>query len=99
MSGQTKIEGYPEARVGTALGDTFTGLEITPYGTKMWFKDGHLHCADGPAVIYCDERSPEWAINGAFIHSYEKFQALTKCDDSVIILLRLKYGNIVNDYA
>lgn len=83
-----------QVKMGTALGVHFTGVEITECGTKMWFENGYLHRTDGPAVIYTDQRLPEWVIDGAFIRSYKKFQELTKCDDVVIILLRLKYGDI-----
>lgn len=83
-----------QGKVIIAINGRFTGTEITKYGTKMWFENGYLHRIDGPAVIYCSEKSPEWAIKGEFIHSYKRFQELTRCDNSVIILLRLKYGNI-----
>jgi hypothetical protein len=54
--------------------DTFQVLEIEiedgdPYiaslsdGTKMYYKDGKLHRANGPAVIKADGRE-EWYLNG-----------------------------------
>lgn len=90
------MDHYP--RVAEISNSKFTGVEVSKHGTRMWFLNGWLHRDDGPAVIYADERSPEWAIHGSFIHSYNEFQCLTGCDDSVIILLRLKYGEIANDY-
>lgn len=83
--------------MGKISNSIFTGLEVSDHGTRMWFLNGWLHRDDGPAMIYVDGRI-EWAIHGTFIHSYNEFQRLTGCDDSVIMLLRLKYGEIKNNH-
>jgi len=31
--------------------DNFTGMKKCSDGTKAWYKDGQLHCADGPALV------------------------------------------------
>lgn len=42
--------------------DRFTGVEITKYGTKMWFKNGSLHRIDGPAAIHADGSTEWWQL-------------------------------------
>lgn len=39
-----------QVRKDSEIPDDFTGLVITPSGTKKYFKDGLLHREDGPAI-------------------------------------------------
>lgn len=39
------------------------GKYIEPNGTIRWYKNGHIHREDGPAIIYSDGQQ-EWYLNG-----------------------------------
>ena len=42
------------------------GLVVDEYGTKRWYKDGSLHRADGPAVVFVNDYK-EWYYKGVFV--------------------------------
>lgn len=39
-------------------------------------------------------RTPVWEINGVRVTSLEHFKELTGCDDELLAMLKLKYGEI-----
>ena len=61
--------------------EDFSGLAILHSGTKIYYKDGHDHREDGPAIEYYDG-SVEYRINGithriggpAYIHNEGNIQ-------------------------
>jgi hypothetical protein len=46
------------------------GFEINVFGDKMWYKDGHFHKEDGPAVEWTDGVG-SWFLGDEF-YGYEK---------------------------
>lgn len=48
--------------------DNYTGLFTFKDGTHCWYKNGRLHCDDGPAWVFQDGKS--WWVNGVYIYKY-----------------------------
>lgn len=61
---------------------------------ERWYQHGMLHRDDGPAIIFSGG-AKDWYIRGKDIRNYMQFQEMTGCSDEEIILLKLKWGDIV----
>lgn len=49
------------------------------------------HRLDGPAII-CHNGFFEWWVNGNKARDWEDFQALSRCSDEELIILKLRWG-------
>jgi hypothetical protein len=56
------------------------GLEIDERGNRWWYRNGHLHREDGPAVEYSDG-SGSWYLN----NEYYGFKKPDNWDELVLI--------------
>lgn len=71
------------------------GPAINRQYREEWRRHGMLHRLDGPAIIYSDEGGGQsWWIQGHHILSWLAYQTITKCRDSDIVMLKIKYGEI-----
>lgn len=61
---------------------------------EYWFFNNHLHRADGPAAMY-QSGLIQWWYEGQHIHSAEHFQKVTGISNEEMLILILKYGDIV----
>lgn len=62
-------------------------------GSVVWYDKGMIHRMDGPAVEYGDG-SVLWYVDGHAIWTFHTFQYETECSDDLIIMLKLKYGEM-----
>lgn len=68
--------------------------KIFPDGTRAWYLDGELHREDGPAIIWFND-DKDWFIRGEAVATYWFLQKQLDCGDEQILMLRLKYGEII----
>lgn len=72
------------------------GPALISAATKEWRRHGMLHRLDGPAEIIGQEKNGYyWWVCGVPVWSLSEFQEESNCYDDDIIMLRLKYGDII----
>lgn len=71
-------------------------ISIEP-GVTEYRRGGVYHRLDGPAIedyVWMHQ----WYVEGYRIYNYKDFQETTFCSDADILMLRLRFGEIIDEH-
>lgn len=60
-------------------------------GCEKWFINGRYHRVDGPADDKRSDGKVRWFVQGEQVYTFKRFQQLTNCSDTLMVMLKLKY--------
>lgn len=85
---------HPTDEMGDRIRHRIDGpAAIDQYG-NVWYVAGLLHRVDGPAIEHSNG-AREWYVYGLWVDTYESFQAASGCSDEDLIVLRLRWGEMM----
>lgn len=88
-SGRIKIEHMDDYWQVTAVNKTF----------EYWLLGANFHRIGGPAFIQTYNNDVVlWRIQGKEITSWHQYQQMAHCSNEELIILKLKWGQIRNNY-
>jgi hypothetical protein len=69
-----------------------------PDGDESWYINDQLHRLDGPARNHPVSRNIGWHIHGVRYYNFKDFQIAGNLSDNDITILKLKYGELVDNF-